>query len=417
MNQAFGDTIEPRLLQACDEALRLGRASRLSHAFHPKPLPLFARAEPAAERIHQMIEVHALRNDSVRQCILQIRDMSEILRRENTLRQQARQLAEELTLVQQMQDIAARQSLRFEEMARLAPVGLFETDLQGQLTYCNERGLAMLGLEAIHGQGDLWTRNLSPAIAEHLRQRWQSSVHTSDRLHEEFQLLNAAGQHRWLQWEAGVIHDAKGQAIGFICTLIDVTELQHRAQHHEHRANHDPLTGLPNRARFEQRLHAALAGAERLGQPLAVVYLDLDGFKLINDQHGHAAGDVVLQTVAARMQQQLRGDDMVARLGGDEFALFLAETPAEHDLNRVLHKLEKALCKPIRVQTDTGAHQVQVGCSMGRAIYPQHGTALSELLNFADKAMYEEKTSRRHRSSVKHIASELLPAPYISTMS
>jgi len=393
--EAFGTAIDPRLLQATVEALARGRSSRLSHAFHPMPLPLFALRGPTTERIHQAVDVLAVSRGEGRQCVLQIRDMSETLRRESMLKQQSLQLAEELARLRQTQDELARQSLRFKEMARLAPVGLFETDMQGRLTYCNDRGLEMLGLDGPQDLGRNWTHALSAAAADALHQRWIAATESATRLNEEFHIARPGQEERWLRLEAGPIRDSAQAPVGFICTLMDVTDLQQRAQHHEYRANHDPLTGLPNRARFEQRLHAALAGAQRLDSHLAVVYLDLDGFKLINDQYGHAAGDVILQTVASRLRKHLRGDDMVARLGGDEFALLLLEAPDEPDLDQLLGKLSKTIHMPINLPTPEANVRVHVGCSMGRALFPEHGQTLEDLLAHADRAMYEQKSAHK----------------------
>ncbi|MCV2359169.1 GGDEF domain-containing protein [Paucibacter sp. TC2R-5] len=392
--EAFGDAIDPRLLQVVDDALNRGRSNRLSHAFHPMPLPLYPLRGAATERIHQSIDVSALSSSAGRQCLLQIRDMSETIRREALLKLQARQLAEELARLKQAQEDLARHSLRFREMARLAPVGLFETDMQGRLTYCNDRGQELLGLNFPADLGSNWTSALAAEEAEAFHRRWKAATESATRLTEEFQISKGRDE-RWLRLEAGPIRDTNQVPVGFICTLMDVTELQQRAQRHEHRANHDNLTGLPNRGRFEQRLRAALAGAQSLSGELAIVYLDLDGFKAINDEHGHAAGDQVLQQVGSRLRKLLRAEDLVARLGGDEFAILFPEAPPEKDVNHLLSKLSQSISRPMTLALNGTHASVQVGCSMGVARFPRQGEGIEALLAQADRAMYEHKLSRK----------------------
>ena len=155
-----------------------------------------------------------------------------------------------------------------------------------------------------------------------------------------------------------------------------------------HKANHDSLTGLPNRAFFEGRLIRALRSAAKAKEQLAVLYLDSDRFKEINDSFGHAAGDAVLVAVAERVRAQLREDDLVARLGGDEFAILLAPLHKVEDAQRIADKIIASMDVPIAVPGNT---QVLTSLSIGIAIYPDHGATPGTLLNAADAAMYQAK--------------------------
>ncbi|WBV44277.1 diguanylate cyclase domain-containing protein [Pseudoroseomonas cervicalis] len=154
-----------------------------------------------------------------------------------------------------------------------------------------------------------------------------------------------------------------------------------------HQAQHDSLTGLPNRMRLEQELEQALqrAAAQRGG--LALLFLDLDRFKTINDSLGHAAGDAVLQAVALRLRQALRPGDTVARLGGDEFIVLLTDLPGPATWHGVADRLLEALGQPI----DYGQHRLQVGASLGVALYPQDGRDAATLMREADGRMYQAK--------------------------
>ncbi|PIB41089.1 diguanylate cyclase [Pseudomonas sp. 2822-15] len=155
-----------------------------------------------------------------------------------------------------------------------------------------------------------------------------------------------------------------------------------------HQASHDSLTGLPNRAFFEGRMIRALRSAAKVNEKVAVLFLDSDRFKDINDNFGHAAGDAVLVAVAERVRAQLREDDLVARLGGDEFAILLAPLHKAEDAQRIADKIIASMDKPIPLP---GNEQVLTSLSIGIAIYPDHGATPGTLLNAADAAMYQAK--------------------------
>ena len=171
-----------------------------------------------------------------------------------------------------------------------------------------------------------------------------------------------------------------------------------------HQANHDSLTGLPNRAFFEGRLIRALRGAAKLDERVAVLFLDSDRFKDINDNFGHAAGDAVLVAVAARVRAHLRDGDLVARLGGDEFAILLAPLHKAEDAQRIADKIIASMDMPIEVP---GGSQVLTSLSIGIAIYPEHGATPGTLLNAADAAMYQAKRltqGGQHTAESEHSA-------------
>ncbi len=170
-----------------------------------------------------------------------------------------------------------------------------------------------------------------------------------------------------------------------------LANLQDNQDELEHLAQHDMLTGLPNRRLFQQRLEQTLAHARRYGEPVCLLFIDLDAFKAINDTLGHDAGDVVLQVVAERMQAMLREVDTVARLGGDEFVVLLgAPTPHAH-LAGIAEKLLHGIKEPIVAQART----VQLSASIGISRYPQDGQGAAELLANADQAMYRAKLAGR----------------------
>jgi diguanylate cyclase (GGDEF)-like protein/PAS domain S-box-containing protein len=200
------------------------------------------------------------------------------------------------------------------------------------------------------------------------------------------------GQRRWLQVDAAPLLDAQGTLLHLVVSFIDITARKQAEESLTHQALHDSLTALPNRVLFMQRLEQALQAARQTATSLAVLAIDLDGFKEINDTLGHQVGDQVLQEVAGRMRGALRVSDMVARLGGDEFAVLLptADVVTAARLARVLRQ---AVAQPLTLAEQT----VQVGASVGSAVCPDHGHAAATLLSVADAAMYRAKRGRASR--------------------
>jgi diguanylate cyclase (GGDEF)-like protein len=162
-----------------------------------------------------------------------------------------------------------------------------------------------------------------------------------------------------------------------------------------HKATHDPLTGLANRALFHQRLAEALVHAGQDQLNLAVLYVDLDDFKQVNDVHGHGAGDALLQTVALRLRNAVRKTDTVARLGGDEFAVLILGLDLAEPFGTLCLKISQAVAQPLQL----GATEFTPSCSIGHAIYPDDGGSVDTLLQAADRDMYRVKWARKTDSA------------------
>ena len=166
-----------------------------------------------------------------------------------------------------------------------------------------------------------------------------------------------------------------------------IAQLKANEENARHSALHDELTALPNRAYFRQRVDRALGALEPASEALAVLYLDLDGFKLLNDTHGHDAGDAILKITARRMAHAFRTEDVVSRLGGDEFACLLIGVPTLDHLAQMARKLLRAISMPVQ----WAGLQVSPGVSIGIASYPFGGRTTDTLLKSADSAMYQAK--------------------------
>jgi len=204
----------------------------------------------------------------------------------------------------------------------------------------------------------------------------------------ELRFLCKNGHWRWLSWRAPP--PTPGTRVLY-AVARDVSAAKEEEQRLVRLAEQDPLTGLANRARFDAELEARVARSEAF----AVLYLDLDGFKPINDEHGHAAGDRVLQQIGQRLARCIRRGDLVGRVGGDEFAVLLEGVGQRRNAEEVAGKLRRAVAQPLSVDGE----RLSLGVSIGVALFPEDATATSELLEVADQEMYREK--RRGESSVR----------------
>jgi diguanylate cyclase (GGDEF)-like protein/PAS domain S-box-containing protein len=187
--------------------------------------------------------------------------------------------------------------------------------------------------------------------------------------------------------------DAAGAVQNYVALFTDITPIKDHQQQLERIAHYDALTGLPNRVLLADRLRQAIVQSQRRRQSLAVVYLDLDGFKAINDGYGHEAGDELLVVAARRMQDALREGDTIARIGGDEFVAVLVDLQRPRDCEPVLARLLTAAAEPVMV----GPHRLQVSASIGVTLYPQDGADADLLMRHADQAMYLAKQSGKNR--------------------
>lgn len=184
-----------------------------------------------------------------------------------------------------------------------------------------------------------------------------------------------------------------GRVAGMFILAVDISDRKVLEQELAHKAHHDPLTGLPNRALFEDGLERALEGALRTGTRLALIYMDIDNFKGINDSLGHQVGDAVLEAVAARIRRCVRSSDLVSRVGGDEFVVLLEHLSNDDDACEVARKLVAYMREPVMV----GDRAVPATTSAGLAIAASGETGAAELLRRADAAMYQAKSAGRNR--------------------
>lgn len=202
----------------------------------------------------------------------------------------------------------------------------------------------------------------------------------------------------FLSWlELAEVRDAHGTRTHFVGVLADITDRKRAEQELRYLANYDTLTGLPNRTLLGERLGHAIMRARRNGRRVAVLFLDLDRFKHVNDSMGHAAGDRMLKAAGSRLRTHVRDSDTVARLGGDEFTVVLEDVHDGIEAEHIAHKLLHAFAEPLEL--DAG-QEVVISPSIGISLYPDHAQVPTDLLKYADTAMYQAKESGRNTYKV-----------------
>jgi diguanylate cyclase (GGDEF)-like protein/PAS domain S-box-containing protein len=199
------------------------------------------------------------------------------------------------------------------------------------------------------------------------------------------------GREGWVRTTKVPLRNRKGEIMGTMGISSDITDRKLAETRIRHMALHDALTDLPNRILLADRLAQAVALAGRNQKRVAVLMLDLDRFKIVNDSLGHHVGDRLLQVVAKRLKASLRESDIVARLGGDEFVIGLPSVADNEDIERVVQKVMAALVEPFQIE----GHELQISCSIGICQYPVDGENPEALLQSADAAMYRAKSKRR----------------------
>ncbi|GAB4503446.1 MAG: hypothetical protein Fur0043_04380 [Anaerolineales bacterium] len=290
-------------------------------------------------------------------------------------------------------------SLQIDETLRLvthvferASQGIIIANSQKKIITVNSAFTSITGLT----RKDIWGKDFSifldqkrtPKIildslstAVESGQDWQGEICAQRKKGEMFPAL--------LQVIA--VAEPQGQVENYIGFLSDITIRKQTDERLQHLAMHDILTGLPNRVLFIDQLQNAIWRAEQTGNKVAVLFLDLDGFKSINDKMGHHAGDEFLRVIAKRMQAAIKSTDSAARMGGDEFAVLLQNIGSPGDAVRATQRLLKSISQPIWIKN----HELQITASVGISIYPEHSTEES-LLATADQAMYLAKSQGKN---------------------
>jgi diguanylate cyclase (GGDEF)-like protein/PAS domain S-box-containing protein len=281
------------------------------------------------------------------------------------------------------------------ELLEWIPDAIVISDAQGRIVFANKHTEAMTGYRR---------RELLGSQVEMLVPESQRSIHRNHRRdyyagragprpmglpERDFKVLRKDGTEMFADIALGTVNTPHGRRI--ISVIRDFTERRRLESELERQALHDPLTGLANRTLFFDRLSQELSSARREQKRFALVMLDLDDFKDVNDAHGHAVGDLVLKKLAGRLLQELRATDTSARIGGDEFALILPRIAGRSAVERMVRERLAGLQGVYMI----GKRRIVIGASAGVALYPHDGGDSDTLLRHADSAMYFAKREGR----------------------
>lgn len=266
-------------------------------------------------------------------------------------------------------------------------------DLDGRFTYVSPSVEKLRGYNAAEAMQQTLQETFTPESVIKVQEavgRTLAAVQANEPFPDfvaELDHLRKDGSTVCAETRTSGIYDAEGKFVGIVGVSRDVTERKKSEEKIRYMAQHDSLTGLPNRALFADRLQQALSYCKRHQRVLAVMLLDLDKFKPVNDRYGHALGDELLKQVAQRLLACVRTSDTVARIGGDEFVILLHQMDDIHHAKIVSEKIQHALAEIFLIEE----YPIQIGCSIGTAFYPQDGVDPLELTKIADQKMYNHK--------------------------
>ena len=305
-----------------------------------------------------------------------------------------RRLATSLATQKQVQQALSESKQLYQSILHASPDAVVVSDLQGIIRHVSPVAVSMMGGAT---ENQLLGRNIAefrdPAEAQRAIANITAMFEGVYNGAEGYRLIRLDGSLLDTEINAEIVRDGQGQPSGLIFVIRDISERKKTEEHIRHMAQHDPLTGLPNRALFSDRLQSAITNAVRDKTGLALMFIDLDKFKPVNDTYGHGVGDLLLQDVAQRMLQCLRDSDTVARIGGDEFVVLLRGSSAIPETLAVAEKIRKGLERPFLID----GHVLQISCSIGVARFPEHGQDDITLAKNADLAMYRAKELGRNQ--------------------
>lgn len=302
-------------------------------------------------------------------------------------------LAEEMVgrLRAQQAELVSAQKLRMH--VERTPLAVIEWDRDHRVTAWNPAAEAIFGFTESEALGRRADEFLVPELeAPSVEAMWEELAQTRDGTKVGFANLTKAGTVIQGEWYNTPLVDPGGRIVGFASLVQDVTERLNTERTIQYMAHHDALTGLPNRRLMQDRLNQAIMQARRKQRHVAVLFLDLDRFKVLNDTLGHDTGDIILKDVARRLTASVREVDTVSREGGDEFVVILPDLEHPENARVVAEKIVREFAHPVEV----AGQEVYLTTSIGISHYPNDATDVNQLLKHADSAMYQAKDAGRN---------------------
>ncbi len=296
-----------------------------------------------------------------------------------------------LNKVEQENDRLVASEEKFRQLSAVSPVGIFQINLTHHITYVNSRWEEITGIDEPLTNLEQWLSRIRIEDRRRTLKAWAALMQN----HQDFVVevgFEKKGVITWTIIEASVLRDGNGEIYGYMGAISDITDLKNAQLKMETLAFFDPLTGLSNRRLFKNRLEKSVADCKRRGTLLALLFLDLDQFKRINDSLGHEAGDKLLVEIARRLEGSIRESDMVSRIGGDEFTVLLSDIDSSNGVRYIADKILKRLCEPMVLNNQEVSNTVSIGITIGL----NDGDNASILMRNADMAMYQAKAMGRN---------------------
>jgi diguanylate cyclase (GGDEF)-like protein len=274
-----------------------------------------------------------------------------------------------------------------EEVERICGFGTWRTELRSGRRLWSAGLYAILGLDAGTEPGNLRVFD-HPEDMDAIAEAVRDGEIGGQGYRVDHRIVRPDGTTRHVQEQAHVVYDDAGTAVAHIGSIVDITDRKAAEAALTQLAHYDPVSKLPNRTLLEQRLHASLSRAQMDGSVCAVLFLDVDDFKRVNDTYGHAAGDDLLAAIGTRLNHHVRAGDTVARMSGDEFVVVLCGLTGRDDAMAAARKILRSFEVPFHL---AGARDCRAGVSIGVAIYPETRVSAKALIDIADREMYTVK--------------------------
>lgn len=314
----------------------------------------------------------------------------ELIAMNEELMAQEEELRQNLLKIQSQQDELKKSGERYKLVVEGASDGLWDWDLLTDTAYISERWRDVIGLdkEEVNNYLETWTKCIHPEDIKTVIHNLQGHLEKKMPFFScEYRVRTKNGRYMWISSRGKALWDEEGKAIRLAGSHTDISERKQMESKLEYMAFFDPLTNLPRRDVFMEKLKATMADASRNGKKLAVFFIDLDNFKTINDSLGHLAGDKLLKKISKQLKACVRETDTVSRVGGDEFLILLPDIRSTEDTDRILERILELCKQPIKLSN----HELCASMSIGIAIYPDHGKSERAILKNADIAMYKAK--------------------------
>ncbi len=306
-------------------------------------------------------------------------------------------VAQDITKLKQAMDTITDQRNFLETILENEPECVKVVSLEGNLVQINQAGLVMLEVDSLKEAQRTGLLDFIPPENRTGFTGFHKWVCEGNSGMLEFPIIGKRGTKRWLETHASPLRNAAGRVVALLGVSRDITERKHSSELIWRQANYDPLTDLPNRYMFFDRLEQEVKKAHRDQAVLAVLFIDLDRFKEVNDSLGHPSGDRLLVEAANRIGACVRESDTVARLGGDEFTVILSQLQDTDHVELIAHDILTSLQRPFFITS--GQPSVHISASIGITLYPTDAVKVDELLRNADQAMYAAKNAGRNRFS------------------